>query len=141
MSGLLDKAKEAEASKKVVTESIKIEPEVSEPVTNSSTEIKSSKFNYIMSNGMGIKIGAVIVTLLVLFVGYQVAMGFSFGSGSMTITEHSIEEDNDALKIQIRFGNPMFSSASKDTVQISVSYGDEEVLTTTATPSSNLLNL
>ena len=33
MSGLLDKAKEAEASKKVVTESIKIEPEVSEPVS------------------------------------------------------------------------------------------------------------
>ena len=141
MSGLLDKAKEAEASKKVVTESVKITPEISEPVTSSSTEIKPSAFSNMMSNGMGMKIGAVIVTLLVLFVGYQVAMGFSFGSGSMTITEHSIEEDNDALKIQIRFGNPMFSSASKDTVQISVSYGDEEVFTTTATPSSNLLNV
>ena len=136
MSGLLDKAKEAEASKKVVTESVKIVPEISEPVTSSSTEIKSSAFSNMMSNGMGMKIGALIVGLLVLFVGYQVAMGFSFGTGSMTITDHSIEEDNDALKIQIRFGNPMFSSASKDAVQISVSYGDEEVFTTTATPSS-----
>ena len=141
MSGLLDKAKEAEASKKVVTESVKIVPEISEPVTSSSTEIKSSAFSNMMSNGMGMKIGALIVGLLVLFVGYQVAMGFSFGTGSMTITDHSIEEDNDALKIQIRFGNPMFSSASKDAVQISVSYGDEEVFTTTATPSSNLLNV
>ena len=48
---IIRQSKEAEASKKVVTESIKIEPEVSEPVTNSSTEIKSSKFNNIMSNG------------------------------------------------------------------------------------------
>ena len=45
MSGLLDKAKEAEASKKVVTESVKIAPEISEPVTSSITDIKPSAFS------------------------------------------------------------------------------------------------
>ena len=141
MSGLLDKAKEAETSKVAATEAVKVAPDISEAVVSSSTEAATSVFGNMLSEGMGIKIGAALVSLLVLFVGYQVAMGFSFGTGSMTITDHSIEEDNDALKIQIRFGNPMFSSASKDTVQISISYGDEEVYTTTATPSSNLLNI
>ena len=141
MSGLLDKAKEAEASKTVSTESPNISSEISEAVTSSSVEATTSVFSNMLSDGMGMKIGAAVVALLVVFVGYQVAMGFSFGTGSMTITDHSIEEDNDALKIQIRFGNPMFSSASKDVVQISVSYGDEEVYTTTSTPTSNLLNL
>jgi len=140
MSGLLDKAKEAEASKIEVAE-VKVSPDISEAVVSSTAEATNSVFASMLSEGMGIKIGAAVVSLLVIFVGYQVAMGFSFGTGSMTITDHSIEEDNDALKIQIRFGNPMFSSASKDAVQISVSYGDEEVYTTTATPSSNLLNV
>ncbi|MBJ24093.1 MAG: hypothetical protein CMB64_05420 [Euryarchaeota archaeon] len=141
MSGLLDKAKEAETSKVAVNEAVKVTSDVSEVVVSSSTEAASSVFGNMLSDGMGLKIGAALVSLLVLFVGYQVAMGFSFGQGSIAITDHSIEEDNDALKIQIRFGNPMFSSASKDVVQISVSYGDEEVYTTTATPSSNLMNV
>ncbi|MBJ99549.1 MAG: hypothetical protein CMB48_00870 [Euryarchaeota archaeon] len=141
MSGLLDKAKEAEASKDVAVEVVNVAPETSDVVVSSSAEATTSVFGSMLAEGMGMKIGAAVVSLLVLFVGYQVAMGFSFGAGSMTITDHSIEEDNDALKIQIRFGNPMFSSASKDPVQISVSYGDDEVHTTTEIPSSNLLNV
>ena len=66
MSGLLDKAKEAEASKKVVTESVKITPEISEPVTSSSTEIKPSAFSNMMSNGMGMKIGIIIFMIVVV---------------------------------------------------------------------------
>ena len=141
MSGLLDKAKEAEASKNVVAEVATVASETSDVVVSSSAEASTSVFDSMLAEGMGMKIGAAVVSLLVLFVGYQVAMGFSFGTGSMTIVEHSIDEDNNNLKIQIRFGNPMFSSASKDPVQISVSYGDDEVHTTTETPSSNLLNV
>jgi len=139
MSGLLDKAKKAESN---IVQQEKIDPVLSSGELVADKGVSAGELlTGMFSEGTGIKIGAAVVSLLVIFVGYQVVMGFSFGTGSMTITEHSIEEDNDALKIQIRFGNPMFSSASKDAVQISVSYGDEEVYTTTATPSSNLLNV
>jgi len=139
MSGLLDKAKKAESN---IVQQEKVDPVLSSGELVADKGVSAGELlTGMFSEGTGIKIGAAVVSLLVIFVGYQVVMGFSFGTGSMTITDHSIEEDNDALKIQIRFGNPMFSSASKDAVQISVSYGDEEVYTTTATPSSNLLNV
>ena len=138
MSGLLDKAKKAESA----IETAKVDPVVSSGELVADSAVSGRELlSGMLSDGMSVKIGAAVVSLLVIFVGYQVAMSFSFGTGSMTITDHSIEEDNDALKIQIRFGNPMFSSASKDAVQISVSYGGDEVYTTTATPSSNLLNV
>ena len=141
MSGLLDKAKAAETSKVAVTDVVKVTLDEPEKGVNTSSGAPSSVFGNMLSEGMGMKIGAGLVSLLVLFVGYQVAMGFSFGQGSITITNHSIEEDKDALKIQIRFGNPMFSSASKEAVQISVNYGDEEVYSTTAIPSSDVFNI
>ena len=138
MSGLLSKAKEAESS--ATTESVvELASEATTTVTNAVTPGMLSGVMGI--NNLGMKVGAALVSLLLIFVAAQVAMGFSFGTGSMTITDHSIEEDNNALKIQIRFGNPMFSSASKDPVQITISYGDAEVFTTTETPSSNLMNI
>ncbi len=146
MSGLLDKAKKAESA----IESAKVDPvvssgELANDVVNEAVSSAAGKawpgMANMLSDGMGMKIGAAVVSLLVIFVGYQVAMGFSFGTGSMTIVQHSIEEDTNELKIQIRFGNPMFSSASKDPVQISISYGDDEVYTTTENPSSNLMNV
>jgi hypothetical protein len=138
MSGLLSKAKEAESS--ATTES------VVELASEATTAVTPAASSGLLSGVMGIenlgmKVGAAVASLLLVFVAAQVAMGFSFGTGSMTITDHSIEEDNNALKIQIRFGNPMFSSASKDPVQITISYGDAEVFTTTETPSSNLINI
>ena len=138
MSGLLDKAKKIDpAIAEEVTEEV-----VTEAASGAAAEaVASGMLGGMMSEGLAMKVGAAAISLLVIFVGYQVVMGFSFGTGSMTITDHSIEEDNDALKIKIRFGNPMFSSASKDAVQVSVSFGDVEVYTTTATPSSNLLNV
>lgn len=137
MSGLLDRIKQAE-NQQVTTESVS---DVATKVDTSSATTGRTLAGFSISEGLGMKIGAAVISLIVIFVAAQVAMGFSFGTGSMTITDHSIEEDNNALKIQIRFGNPMFSSASKDPVQITISYGDEEVLTKTETPSSNLMNV
>jgi hypothetical protein len=137
MSGLLDKAKKIDP---VAPEEVTAEV-VAETASGAATEAVASGMlgGGMMSEGLAMKIGAAAVSLLVIFVGYQVVMGFSFGTGSMTIIEHSIEEDTNDLKIQIRFGNPMFSSASKDPVQISITYGDEEVHTMSETPSGDLM--
>jgi hypothetical protein len=136
MSGLLDKAKKIDP---VAPEEVTAEV-VAETASGAAAEaVTSGMLGGMMSEGLAMKVGAAAVSLLVIFVGYQVVMGFSFGTGSMTITDHSIEEDTNNLKIQIRFGNPMFSSASKDPVQISVTYGDEEVHTMSETPSSNMM--
>ncbi len=136
MSGLLDKAKKIDP---VVPEEVTAEV-VAETVSTAVVETATPGIADVMSlDSMAVKVGGAVVALLVVFVGVQAALGFSFGTGSMTITDHSIEEDTNNLKIQIRFGNPMFSSASKDPVQISVTYGDEEVHTMSETPSSNLM--
>ncbi|MBT6644895.1 MAG: hypothetical protein HOB52_03750 [Euryarchaeota archaeon] len=77
-----------------------------------------------------LKYGSVVgVLLLIGFIAYQLMLGFNMGGYSITLTEIEIDENDNALRFQIAVGTPMFGSVDGTEVNLSISYGEDEVWT------------
>ena len=74
-------------------------------------------------------VAGVMGALLVLFVLYQVVMGFTFGGYSISVSDVEVDEDGNNLRVQVFIGTPMFKSSPSGDMSMTVSYGPGEVWT------------
>jgi len=70
-----------------------------------------------------------IVALLILFIAYQAVMGFSLGGNSISVAALEVDEADDALRVQVFVGTPMFGGIPDDELSISISYNGTVVHT------------
>lgn len=85
---------------------------------------------------MGIAGG--LVTLLVLFIMYQVVMGFTFGGYSISVSDVEVDEAENNLRVEVFIGTPMFKSSPSGDMSMTISYGPGEVWTGSFSVDSKL---
>ena len=79
-----------------------------------------------------------LAVLLVLFIGYQFVMGFTFGGYSISVSDVAVDEDENNLRVQVFIGTPMFKSSPSGDMSMTISYGSGEVWTGSFSVSSKL---
>ncbi|PXY71838.1 MAG: hypothetical protein CXX80_11805 [Methanobacteriota archaeon] len=71
--------------------------------------------------------GIAVGGLLILFIFYQVVMGFNLGGYSFTFTDVAIDEEDNNLRLKLSVGTPLFGGVSDDPLSLSISYNGSEV--------------
>tara|TARA_B100001750_G_scaffold248014_1_gene276188 strand:- start:1559 stop:2710 length:1152 start_codon:yes stop_codon:yes gene_type:complete len=74
-------------------------------------------------------IAGTIVAFLILFIGYQVVMGFTFGGYSISVSDVEVDEADNSLRVQVFIGTPMFKSSPSGDMSMTISYGSGDVWT------------
>ena len=85
---------------------------------------------------MGIAAG--LAGLLILFIAYQVVMGFSLGEYSVSVSAVEIDESDDTLRVQMFIGTPMLGGTPDDPLEVRITYGGVEAYNGSFTPKNKL---
>lgn len=134
MGGLLDKAESVSDSSEDSTSEDGTGLLAQAEVVEATTSPASNVISPVESKGADedgpnwVKMGTMAgVAFLLLFAGYQVAMGFNLGGYSLTFTDVEIDEDDNDIRVKLRVGTPMFGGISGEEVQLSATYNGTEV--------------
>jgi hypothetical protein len=76
--------------------------------------------------------------LLILFIAYQVVMGFSLGEYSVSVSAVEIDESDDTLRVQMFIGTPMLGGTPDDPLEVRITYGGVEAYNGSFTPKNKL---
>ncbi|MDP7043536.1 MAG: hypothetical protein QF807_05915, partial [Candidatus Thalassarchaeaceae archaeon] len=83
-------------------------------------------------------IAGTLAALLILFVLYQVVMGFTFGGYSISVSDVEVDETENNLRVEVFIGTPMFKSSPSGDMSMTISYGPGEVWTGSFSVDSKL---
>ena len=97
-----------------------------------------SPFDGLDSSKVKMGIAGGLVTLLVLFIMYQVVMGFTFGGYSISVSDLEVDEAENNLRVEVYIGTPMFKSSPSGDMSMTISYGPGEVWTGSFSVDSKL---
>jgi len=98
----------------------------------------NNPFDGLDSSKVKMGIAGVVVTLLILFVLYQVVMGFTFGGYSISVSDVEVDEAENNLRVEVYIGTPMFKSSPSGQMSMTISYGPGEVWTGSFSVDSKL---
>ena len=145
--GLLEKAKDIQDDEDVVAPDVNDDADVEEAtqVVDSggllaradSSRSTGQESSFLSSNAKkGIAAG--LVVLLIVFIAAQMAMGFSLGDYSISVSAVEVDESDDVLRVQMFIGTPMFGGTPDDPLEVKITYGGVEAYNGTFTPKNKL---
>ncbi len=143
--GLLEKA-QSQDNEAVVTPDEEVTAAVEDVEKTSGGGLLERASSEVSSNGgpgfdpamVKKGVAASIVALLLIFVVYQVVMGFSFGGYSISVSDVEVDDGDNTLGVQVFIGTPMFKSSPSGQMSLTISNGTGPVWTGAFAVSSKL---
>jgi len=145
--GLLEKAKDIQDDEDAVAPDTNDDADVEEATQVVDSGGLLARADSTRSTGQGSShlsstarkgVAAGLVGLLILFIAYQVVMGFSLGEYSISVSAVEVDESDDTLRVQLFIGTPMLGGTPDDSLEVRITYGEVEAYNGSFSPKSKL---
>ncbi len=145
--GLLEKAKDIQDDDDVVAPDANDDADVEEAthvedsgglLARADSSRSTDQGSSFLSSNAKKGIAAGLVVLLIVFIVAQMAMGFSLGDYSISVSSVEVDESDDVLRVQMFIGTPMLGGTPDDPLEVRITYGEVEAYNGSFTPKSKL---